>query len=84
MARQRECTIGCIVFREPIEVCVQRVMTRVGHPTLPSGDEMNVAVVQRMAQDFSFPDSREGIDFCRVASEENPISRIVAELNLYQ
>lgn len=71
------------MFKEPIEVCVQRVMARHDHPTLAAGDRENAIVVRRMAQDFCFPSQTEGIDICRIVDERNAIEKVAYELRLY-
>jgi hypothetical protein len=84
MGKARGCSIGCIVFREPVDVCVRRVLARTGHPTLKSNDEESAVIVRRMARDFSFPAQVEGIDFCRVVDSSTDFRSLSASLNLYR
>lgn len=55
------CRVSAIVLDVPSTHCIERVMTRRSHPTLPGAPE-SAAVVERMARQLVMPDAREGID----------------------
>jgi hypothetical protein len=85
MGKTRGCSsIGCIVFREPVDVCVQRVLARTGHPTLKENDEESALIVRRMARDFVFPARWEGMDFCRVVDSSTDFRALATSLSLYK
>jgi hypothetical protein len=82
MGKARGCPIGCVVFRESVEVCVSRVLAREDHPTLKANDQESAGVVRGMARSFSFPIRSEGIGYCRVVDSLTDFEALAASLHL--
>lgn len=64
LARDYGAVVGCVVFAVPLSVCIQRVQSRLAHPTLPPGPSSK-GIVQRAASLFRPPKRSEGIAWCR-------------------
>jgi AAA domain len=63
IATVRGCAIGCVVFRPPVEVCVQRALARTDHPSLKAGMSGPgiPTIVRAHAANFVYPVENEGI-----------------------
>jgi len=75
----RGCRIGAVVFAIPVEDCIDRVMNRTQHETLPASKHA-ANVVRRFASMYRPPNQQEGFSFCRHIRNSHDSNRILDEL----
>jgi predicted kinase len=83
LAQQRHCSIGVILFKIPLAVCVSRVQARRDHPTLPANSPQSAGVVKRMHAQFRAPTQGEGLDYCRVVDKDTDPLSVAKSVGLF-
>ncbi len=78
--RVRSEQILCILLFFPKETCIQRVMNRKGHPTLPPTRKAR-EVIETMANSFELPNKSEGFGRLVAAVSPEQVTVLINKLN---
>eukprot|EP00474_Spongospora_subterranea_P009677 CRZ10135.1 hypothetical protein [Spongospora subterranea] len=73
----------CIVFDVPPEICGQRIMERIDHPTLPAVPE-SIAILHRFVKEFERPALEEGFNQILVIKSPRQVESLIAAIRLQE
>ncbi|KAF9786487.1 AAA domain-containing protein, partial [Thelephora terrestris] len=79
IARDFSATVRVLVFDTPVQVCLERLRTRTGHPTIKDFEQASM-VLDRFHSDFRYPELSEGYDkILYLKPSDHPSSHWLAE-----